>query len=294
MQNSFISGGMIPSVNFHLWEPCNMRCGFCFARFQDVRSTILPKGHLPREQALEVVRELAAYGFRKITFAGGEPTLCPWLHELVAEAKSRGMLTMIVSNGSRLTEDYLRCFDGNLDWMVLSVDSLDPVANTRSGRMVPGSTAFDRENYTRLCRLIRKVGLQLKINTVVHAGNWSENLKDFILEIRPDRWKILQVLRVDGQNDADFARFQIAGQQFADFCERNRTDANGIPFVPENTEVIQGSYVMVDPAGRFFDDTKGFHTYSGPILALGVTQALGEINFDADKFWGRDGGYYLQ
>lgn len=21
----------IPSVNFHLWKPCNMKCNFCFA-----------------------------------------------------------------------------------------------------------------------------------------------------------------------------------------------------------------------------------------------------------------------
>ena len=31
-----------PSVNFHLWEPCNMRCRFCFATFQDVKQTVLP------------------------------------------------------------------------------------------------------------------------------------------------------------------------------------------------------------------------------------------------------------
>ena len=47
------------SVNFHLWQPCNMRCNFCFATFEDVKRTVLPKGHLPREAALEVVRLLA-------------------------------------------------------------------------------------------------------------------------------------------------------------------------------------------------------------------------------------------
>ena len=91
-----------PSVNFHLWEPCNMRCRFCFATFQDVKQTVLPRGHLPREQALVVVEQLAAAGFDKITFAGGEPTLCPWLGELIALAKQRGLTTMLVTNGSRL------------------------------------------------------------------------------------------------------------------------------------------------------------------------------------------------
>ena len=38
----------IPSVNFHLWKPCNMKCRFCFATFQDIGQEALPKGHLPR------------------------------------------------------------------------------------------------------------------------------------------------------------------------------------------------------------------------------------------------------
>jgi len=92
----------IPSVNFHLWEPCNMRCKFCFATFQDVKQSILPKGHLPKKEAIEVVKKLAIYGFKKITFAGGEPLLCPWLPDLMKTAKELGMTTMIVTNGSRL------------------------------------------------------------------------------------------------------------------------------------------------------------------------------------------------
>ncbi|MFN8254897.1 MAG: radical SAM protein [Bacteroidales bacterium] len=98
----------IPSVNFHLWEPCNMRCKFCFATFQDVKHSILPSGHLSREQSIEVVLQLAKAGFEKITFAGGEPTLCSWLSELIKTAKKAGMTTMIVTNGSRLNDHFLQ------------------------------------------------------------------------------------------------------------------------------------------------------------------------------------------
>ena len=38
----------IPSVNFHLWKPCNMSCKFCFATFQDFDRDILPKGEAVR------------------------------------------------------------------------------------------------------------------------------------------------------------------------------------------------------------------------------------------------------
>jgi radical S-adenosyl methionine domain-containing protein 2 len=97
----------IPSVNFHLWEPCNMRCKFCFATFQYVKQTILLKGYLPEDESLKVVRKIAASGFEKITFAGGETMFYPWLPELIKTAKELGMTTMIVTNGSQLTEPFL-------------------------------------------------------------------------------------------------------------------------------------------------------------------------------------------
>ena len=34
----------IPSVNYHLWKPRNMRCGFCFATFQDIPHGGLAQG----------------------------------------------------------------------------------------------------------------------------------------------------------------------------------------------------------------------------------------------------------
>jgi len=53
-----------------------MRCKFCFATFQDVKQAILLKGHLPEQDALEVVRKIAEAANKQITFAGGEPLLC--------------------------------------------------------------------------------------------------------------------------------------------------------------------------------------------------------------------------
>ena len=73
----------IPSVNCHLWKPCNMRCRFCFASFQDVGQDDLPEGHLPRNERLAVVEALATAGFDKMNFVGGEPILCPWLPDLI-------------------------------------------------------------------------------------------------------------------------------------------------------------------------------------------------------------------
>ncbi len=46
---------------------------------------------------------------------------------------------------------------------------------------------------------------------------------------------------------------------------------------------------MVDPQGRFFDSTAGTHTYSRPILQVGLDVAFAEVDFDADLFLARGG-----
>ena len=63
----------VPSVNYHLWKPCNMRCKFCFATFHDIQPEVLPKGHLGREECILVLESLAKAGFQKINFAGASP-----------------------------------------------------------------------------------------------------------------------------------------------------------------------------------------------------------------------------
>ena len=203
----------VPSVNFHLWEPCNMRCGFCFATFQDVKRDMnLPKGHLPQEACILVIDRIAEFGFEKINFAGGEPTLCPWLPELIARAKEHGMATSIVTNGSRITDEWLDGLDGSLDWIGLSIDTLDPKKLIHSGRAIGGKLPITEEAYLDRIRALKQRGIRLKINTVVTSITSEEDLVPFIRLARPERWKIFQVLPVKGQNDVKVDDFVISAE----------------------------------------------------------------------------------
>jgi len=282
---------MIPSVNFHLWEPCNMRCKFCFATFQDVKNTILPKGHLPKEQAIEVVLQLAELGFKKITFAGGEPTLCPWLQELIATAKTAGFTTMIVTNGSKLNDHFLSINQQYLDWITVSIDSVDVDTNLSAGRAILGKEPLSPDYNTSLVDRIRQYGYGLKVNTVVHSKNYNNDMSGFILHAKPARWKLFQVLPIKGQNDLNIDSFKIPDAQFQVFIDRHSALKNITCIVPENNNEMTGSYVMVDPAGRFYDNTIGQHTYSRPILEIGARLAIQQMQYDFGKFVSRGGIY---
>lgn len=279
---------VVPSVNFHLWQPCNMRCKFCFATFQDVKKTVLPKGHLPENEALEVVKRLAEYGFEKMTFVGGEPTLCPWLSQLIRLAKEKGMTTMLVTNGTQLHSKFLQENRDYLDWITLSIDSLNPKINEKAGRKQPGKPAPDGDFYSSLIKKIKQHDYKFKMNTVVHAENVHEDFHAFIRRHEPVRWKVFQVLPIEGQNDGSIGHLAISNKDYHQF-QKKHEDISQAVF--ESNDDLTASYAMVDPAGRFFDNTRGTYYYSQKILDVGVERAIQEVAIDQDKFKKRGGHY---
>lgn len=282
--------GIIPSVNYHLWEPCNMRCKFCFAPFYDAKK-LLPKGHLPKEKSLELIQRIADFGFQKITFAGGEPTLCPWISELIAFAKEKGLTTMLVTNGTRLTEEFLNSNKNHLDWIILSIDSADDETNINSGRAVTGKTPVSLQSYKIFIDAIKKHGYRLKINTVVHRLNYKELLLELINYAQPERWKVFQVLPIKGENDLHINDFIINDFEFNHFISNHRQlKEEGILISEDNSE-MKNSYVMIDPAGRFYTNKKGMQEYSSPILETGIKAAYDQMEYSFMNFKKRGGLY---
>jgi len=265
-----------------------MKCGFCFATFQDVKQTVLPKGHLPKNEAIKIVQQLADFGFQKITFAGGEPTLCPWLTDLIKQAKEKGMTTMIVTNGSKLTNEFLEENKKHLDWIAISIDSINETTNSSIGRAISGNKVLTKEYYNSVTSRIKKYKHRLKINTVVNKYNFKENMVELISEANPERWKVLQVLPIENQNDKNINDFIISENEFDNFLKNHKEVES---MISENNNEMKGSYAMVDPAGRFFDNTKGFHNYSKPIIEVGTDLAIQEMNYDFSKFIKRKGLY---
>jgi radical S-adenosyl methionine domain-containing protein 2 len=278
----------IPAVNYHLWEPCNMRCKFCFATFQEVKKTILPKGHLPKEDSLKLVNLLSEH-FDKITFVGGEPTLCPWLPDLIIRAKQLGMNTGIVSNGTRLNEKYLTELRPYLDWVGLSIDSLNEDTNVKMGRAIAGTKPLNETYYLNLVNLITNLGFKLKINTVVNKYNYTENLSEFIKVSGTNRWKVFQVLPIKGENDKHIDELKITKEEFNFFLANHEKTKHFL--VPDNNEEMRGSYAMIDPVGRFFENSTGSIFNSDPILKIGVEKAYEMAHPDRDKFIKRGGVY---
>jgi len=278
----------IPALNFHVWQPCNMGCKYCFASFEDTRASLRLAKPALKQRALAVIQGAANAGIKKITFVGGEPTLCPWLGELLDQSKRFGMVTMLVTNGTRLRNDWLRIHGSSIDWIALSVDSLDSQVNEQIGRVSSGRAAT-ADFYNELVDRVRVHGCRLKINTVVSSRNWHEDLTSFIRRCNPERWKIFQALHVLGENDVAFPEFAVTAAQFNSFVARHK--AFEAIWAVEHEQAMLGSYLMVDPLGRFFTNASGSYACSDPIWAVGWEHALAQVDVDYAKFRNRGGLY---
>jgi radical S-adenosyl methionine domain-containing protein 2 len=270
-----------PAVNFHLFKPCDAACGFCFATFRDVA------GQLSRDDAFRLIETLRAAGVEKLNFAGGEPTLHPRIGDLLHLARQLGMVTSIVTNGSRL-ERLLDRHAGDLDWVGLSVDTASEATAMAIGRS-RGDQVSRAVGLAERCHVL---GIRVKLNTVVCALNWQEDVSALVRAVRPERWKVFQALPIDGQNDGSIEGLLVSDAQYRAFVDRHaHLVAEGFQPVVEDNDAMRGSYLMIDPLGRFYGNTSGRHVYSAPILKVGVAAALAEVGFAPAKFIARGGSY---
>ena len=81
---------------------CNLRCEYCsVAGFY---RTAAPPEPLGRKEALAGLDAFALAGVTKLHLLGGEPTLCPWLPDLLAGAEERRIPVVIATNGTSWSE----------------------------------------------------------------------------------------------------------------------------------------------------------------------------------------------
>lgn len=273
------------TVNWHVTAKCNYRCRFCFFQ-QDPFLPSLPQGTgatLSKEDSLKVVRLLAEAGVRRVNFAGGEPTLYPLLPQLLEETKSLGMQATVVTNGAGITERWLSRCASFLSGAKLSVESASSEVEAKLGR----GTGQHVELVVEKANLLRTHGVPIMVNSVVTSLNHGEDLHPLIRELSPVRWKVFQFLPIAGQNDSEVRGLTLTAEQFLSFVDRH---ADLHP-VAEDNRLMTGSYVMLDPVGRFFQNTRGRYVYSKSILGVGVVRALAEVGWTLETFIERGGMY---
>ena len=184
-------------VNFHVTDRCNYQCKYCFAKFKKPDPSF--------DEAKRVVDEIKGYFLKhgiqngRINIAGGEPTVYPHIEELIRYIHGQGIKCSIITNGSRLTEDFCIRTSGMLDMIGISIDAETEEGNVRVGRCNSKGTP-DFERLERASAIMHKHGIRLKINTVVSKLNLNEDLNSVYRRLKPDKIKLFCMHVVDNIN----------------------------------------------------------------------------------------------
>jgi radical S-adenosyl methionine domain-containing protein 2 len=271
---------LIETVNLHVNSMCNLRCAYCFGAFP------ADHGGLDGEAWRRIIEQLPGEGVRRVTFSGGEPTLFPPLAEIIRHAKRVGLQTSIVTNGARLTDDML----AHLDMIGITLDSQHAETNMRLGRRGVRGMPYHRHVMDVASR-VRAAGKLLKLNTVVCSLNVQENMVELIARIHPFKWKPLQFAAIAGGNDITASWLAVSEEEFQAFVRRNDgVGKRGVWFAPESEQVLNSTYVMVDPSGRAFLRSAAGFKASRPVLDVGIQQAVADVGgYDREAFLAREG-----
>ncbi|MCP4724556.1 MAG: radical SAM protein [bacterium] len=113
--------------NYYVTYRCNAGCEFCDFRHHDKFKN---SPHASLADVLDNLAQLKKIGIRIIDFTGGEPLLNPDLPEMLAAAKSIGMMTSVTTN-CMLYPKKAGELKGKIDLLHFSLDSIIPEEHNR-------------------------------------------------------------------------------------------------------------------------------------------------------------------
>lgn len=278
-------------VNWHITEACNYHCNYCFAKWDKQKNELMNDENsvsklMDEIQKLPAIlngKYLTEFESIRLNLVGGETFLnIRKVTKIIHQAKQRKFSLSAITNGSRLNNELVTLIANDFNSIGFSVDSLDSPTNIKIGR-TEKSGVMDTDKVLRDISVIKELNpsIDIKINTVVSSLNQSEDLSAFIDQAAPNKWKVFKVLPVITREN------EVSQDDFIEFLERHSKFENIIS--SEDNDEMTDSYLMIDPIGRFFQNSilGSGYSYSTPIVNTGIEEALNEINFDPEKFHGR-------
>ena len=158
---------------------CPLQCPYCsnpleIARYQNELST---------EDWLRVLREARAMGATQLGFSGGEPLVRRDLEVLIAEARSLGYYSNLITSGVGMDEKRIRAFkEAGLDHIQISFQASSEDLNN----FIAGTDSFQHK--LEMARLIKQYDYPMVLCVVLHRHNEDqiEDILDMAVTLNAD------------------------------------------------------------------------------------------------------------
>jgi pyrroloquinoline quinone biosynthesis protein E len=149
-----------------LTHRCPLQCPYCSNPLELVRAS----GELATAEWCRVLDEAAELGVLQLHLSGGEPAARPDLEPIVAHAQTLGLYTNLITSGVLLDERRVEALaQAGLDHVQLSLQAAEAATADRIGGHRGG-----HGKKLALARTVRRVGLPLTVNAVVHRQNLDQ------------------------------------------------------------------------------------------------------------------------
>lgn len=161
-----------PVIVWNVTKSCNLKCLHCYAQAEQGNS----QDETSTTKAREIIQDLADFGVPVILFSGGEPLVRKDIFELAELAVSKGMRTVISTNGTLIDRSTARNLKSiGLSYVGISLDGGESVHDRFRG--VPGTFKKAMQGLENCQREDLKVGLRFTI----YKDNFQEIPKLFHL-----------------------------------------------------------------------------------------------------------------
>lgn len=169
-------GRTFQTLRLSLLPVCNFHCIYCKTHDEKVSLLVQP----PKFFLKRVKKILNEISIKKIHLTGGEPTLYPYLVEIIEGLKNLGIPQVsITTNGTLLDKKLHHLIKAGLDSINLSLDAIDDEILKKMG------TTKSFNFYDKLIHKVLEYQIKLKINSII--------LKDY------NHHQILQLLEYCGK-----------------------------------------------------------------------------------------------
>jgi radical SAM protein with 4Fe4S-binding SPASM domain len=168
-----------------VWEltlRCDLACGHCGSRAGKARAD-----ELSTDEALDLVKQVAAMGAREVTLIGGEAYLRDDWTVIARAVREAGMICSMTTGGRGLGPERARAAaEAGIAGVSVSIDGIGPTHDLQRG--VPGSFAAARAALENLAR----EGVRITVNTQVNRLSFSElgRILDLIVEHGCGAWQV--------------------------------------------------------------------------------------------------------
>ena len=158
---------------------CPLQCPYCsnpveIAKYKDELST---------EDWIRVMRQARKMGAAQLGFSGGEPLARRDLEELIAEARSLGYYTNLITSGVGMDEKRVKTFkEAGLDHIQISFQASDEELNNYLG----GTRSFQHKQ--EMARVVKEHEYPMVLNIVLHRKNVDQiqDILDMTVALKAD------------------------------------------------------------------------------------------------------------